>query len=92
MTEAAQRQDAFSSFMNLASLQVMLHELASGIDIRDWEIMGRFQPKDLWANAEVFDQALEAYAGEYARLDMPVRRYACLEDFLSSYLPAAEES
>ncbi|MBR4691846.1 MAG: nucleotidyltransferase domain-containing protein [Oscillospiraceae bacterium] len=85
MWEAADRSDLFSSYMNLGSLQLMLRELAEGAGTGELEIMDRFEPADLRGNAEVFDAALEAYAGEYAKLGMPVRRFADLDAFLDAY-------
>lgn len=85
MWEAADRGDLFSSYMNLGSLQLMLRELAEGAGTGELKIMDRFEPADLRGNAEVFDAALEAYAGEYAKLGMPVRRFADLDAFLDVY-------
>ena len=86
MTEAARRGDVFSSFMNLGSLQQMLHALAEEAGTEDFEIMDRFDPYDLTGNAAVFDAALERYSGEYARLGMKLRRFPDLDAFLAEYL------
>lgn len=88
MYEAADRGDVFSSYMNLGSLQLMLRELAERAGTGEIGIMDRFDPADLRGNAEVFDAALETYAGEYAKLGMPVRRFADLDAFLDDYLSA----
>ena len=87
MTEAAQHGDVFSSFMNLGSLQLMIHELAEGAGTADQEIMARFDPEDLRVNAVVFDAALERYAAEYEKRGMKIRRFENLEAFLADYLP-----
>ena len=50
MAEAADRDDMYSSFMNLVSLQDMLYETAEGIKIDDFEIMDKFDPQDLENN------------------------------------------
>ena len=86
MREASVRGDVYSSFMNLGSLQLMLHELSGKFALEDMEIMDRFDAQDPAGNAEVFDAALERYAKEYVRLGMEIRRFADLEAFLAEYL------
>ena len=50
MAEAADRDDMYSSFMNLLSLQDMFHEIAAGIEVDDFEIMDKFDPQNLENN------------------------------------------
>ena len=44
MTEAAGRDDVYSSFMNLLSLQWMFYEIAECIAVDGFEIMDKFSP------------------------------------------------
>ena len=45
MAEAAGRNDVYSSFMNLLSLQWMFYEIAECIAVDGFEIMDKFNPK-----------------------------------------------
>ena len=86
MGEAAERGDLFSSFMNLASLQLMLDDIAAEVDITERDAMAGFDPRDLGQNAQVFDNVLEAYLEEYRRAGMEPRRFADVDGFLADYL------
>ena len=85
MAEAADRDDVYSSFMNLLSLQNMFHEIAEGIAVDDIEIMDQFDPKDLEGNADVFNQALSTYLAEYEKVGMKPKRYGNVEEFVEDY-------
>ena len=56
MAEAADRDDVYSSFMNILSLQWMFYEIAEYIAVADFEIMDKFNPKNLEENVDVFDR------------------------------------
>ena len=47
MAEAADRDNVYSSFMNLLSLQYMFHEITECIAVDGFEIMDKFNPKNL---------------------------------------------
>ena len=85
MAEAADRDDVYSSFMNLLSLQNMFHEIAEGIAVDDIEIMDQFDPKDLEGNADVFNQALSTYLAEYEKVGIQPKRYGNVEEFVEDY-------
>ena len=86
MGDAAERNDVFSSFMNLAAFQSMFEEIYSGVDIPYSNIMEKFKPENLRENAESFDDALERYAQEYKKIGLPVTCYADADDFAAVYL------
>lgn len=86
MPEATERGDAFASFMNLASLQFMLEEIASENAIPKFQVMEEFDANDLAKNAKLFDDALEDYRQEYDKLGMEVRRFASVDEFVKAYL------
>ena len=86
MPEAAERGDAFSSFMNLASLQYMLEEITAENAIAKFSVMEEFDANNLVKNAKIFDDALEDYRQEYERLGMEPVRYASVDEFLKEYL------
>ena len=85
MSEAADREDVYSSFMNLLSLQYMVHEISEGIAVDDIEIMDQFDPQNLEENARVFDRALSSFLAEYEKAGMRPKRYGCVEEFAEDY-------
>ena len=85
MSEAADRDDVYSSFMNLLSLQYMFHEIAEGIAVEDFEIMNKFNPKNLEQNAGVFDKALSNYLAEYEKVGISPKRYGNVAEFADDY-------
>ena len=79
MEEAADKKDVFSSFMNLASLHLMIDEIAEDVAIEPFNRMDKYCPGDLESNVAVFDDALNTYLLEY-------KHFASVEDFLDCYL------
>lgn len=85
ISEAANRNDVYSSFLNLLSLQCMLHEIAEGIAVDDFEIMDQFDPNHLEKNAGVFNRALRGYLAEYEKVGICPKRYENVEKFAEDY-------
>ena len=85
MVEAAGRNDAYSSFMNLLSLQYMLHEIAECIAVDDIEIMDKFNPQKPEENVDVFDQALNQYLVEYEKAEIYPRHFESVTEFVEDY-------
>ena len=92
MTEAADRDDMYSSFMNLLSLQEMIHEIAEEIEVDDFEIMDKFDPQDLENNVRVFDKAMSNYLAEYEKVGMRPKRYGSVEEFEKDYCKAVQNN
>ena len=88
MSEAADRDDVYSSFMNLLSLQYMFHEIAESITVDDFEIMDKFDPKILDRNVGVFNKALSSYLAEYEKVGICPKRYGSVEKFAEDYCKA----
>jgi hypothetical protein len=86
MPEAAERGDAFASFMNLASLQYMFEEIRAESAIPKFSVLEEFDATDLAKNAKIFDDALEDYRQEYVKLGMEPVRYASVDEFVKAYL------
>ena len=82
MAEAAGRDDVYSSFMNLLSLQYMIHEIAECIAVNDFEIMDKFNPKNLEENVEVFNNALSNYLAEYEKVGICPRHFESMTEFV----------
>ena len=84
MTEAAGRDDVYSSFMNLLSLQWMFYEITESIAVDGFEIMDKFNPKNLEENVDVFDQALNKYLAEYGKVGICPRHFESVAEFIES--------
>ena len=85
MAEAAGRNDVYSSFMNLLSLQYMFHEITECIAVDDFEIMDKFNPKKLEENVDVFDQALNKYLAEYEKAGICPKHFENVTEFFEDY-------
>lgn len=85
MTEAADRDDVYSSFMNLLSLQYMFYEIAEGIEMDVPEIMDKFDSQNLEKNVGVFDKALSSYLGEYEKAGITLKHFENVTEFADAY-------
>ena len=85
MAEAAGRDDVYSSFMNLLSLQWMFYEMAECIAVDDFEIMDKFTPQKLEENVDVFDNALSNYLAEYEKVEICPRHFKNVTEFVEDY-------
>lgn len=85
MVEAAGRDDVYSSFMNLLSLQYMFHGIAEYIEVDDFEIMDKFNPKKLEENVDAFDQALNKYLAEYGKVGICPKHFESVTEFAENY-------
>ena len=86
MPEAAERQDIFSSFMNLLSLQLMLQDIDGDVAVEKLRFMDRFDPEDPARNTLLFDAMLTEYHKEYEKLGMAERRFENVDAFAERYL------
>lgn len=86
MQEAADKEDLFSSFMNMVSFRFMLHEIAENVTVNEFEIMDSFDPRNPVKNLEAFDNALDRYLEEYRKAGIQPKCYANVNDFLVDYL------
>lgn len=85
MQEAAESSNVFSSFMNMASLQSMIHEVAEDVAINDFEIMDSFDPNNLEKNSGAFDNALSRYLEEYHKAGIQPKCFATVNEFFNNY-------
>ena len=86
MVEAADRNDVYSSFMNLLSLQYMFHEITECIAVDDFEIMDKFNAQKPEENADVFDQALNKYLAEYEKAGICPRHFENVTEFVADFM------
>lgn len=85
MDEAAGRNDVYSSFMNLLSLQWMFYEIAECIAVDGFEIMDKFNPKNLEENVDVFIQALNKYLAEYEKVGICPKHFESMTEYAEDY-------
>jgi len=85
MNEAALNDDIYSSFMNMASFQLMLNEIESGVAITHHDLLARFDSGNLHNNFEVFNNVLSLFLREYEKAGMEAKRYIDIDAFLSAY-------
>ena len=84
--EAASNQDTFASFMNMCNLHYMFSEIASETNIGNYNIMGAYQPDDLEANVQIFDEYLKKYEQVYQKAGLRVQKYSDVDAFVADYL------
>lgn len=89
MEEAADREDLFSSFMNMVSFRYMIHEIAENVAVNEFEIMDSFDPYYPEKNLEAFDNALGTYLEEYRKAGIRPKCYANVDEFFADYLAEA---
>lgn len=60
-------------------------QLISWMESGDYEVMNCYDPNDLKATAEVFDDILNSYSEEYEKVGIQVKRYANIDEFVQDY-------
>ena len=65
---------------------MLSEEIGSEYNIGDYEVMNCYDPNDLKATAEVFDDILNSYSEEYEKVGIQVKRYADIDEFARDYL------
>ena len=83
--EAADKGDAYSSFMNMCFLQNMIDEIAAGVDIGTVDLMENYDPDNLRNNVLLFDRFLAGYETLYSKAGIEVNRFANVDEFVRSY-------
>ena len=86
MRQAAETNDRHLAFMSLVSLDQMLSEIGSGVDISPLNAVSVYDPEDLEKTADGFDTVLNAYLQEYSRAGMKAAVYPDPDTFFAVYL------
>ncbi len=86
MQAAAQTGDRHLAFMSLASLDEMLSDIRSGVDIGPLDAVSVYDPEDLDKTARGFEAVLRAYLREYGRAGLKAAVYQDIDAFLAAYL------
>ena len=85
MAEAAERNDLFASFMNLAWFQGMLQGISAEVDIPQFSILDRFDSVHLERNAALFDDTLAEYEAVYRQAGIEPVHYRDVDAFVQAY-------
>lgn len=86
MVQAAERGDRHLAFMSLESLNEMLNDIRSEVDIGTYDVLSAYDPGDLRKTADGFDRILRLYLQEYEKAGLHPARYADVDEFVSAYL------
>ena len=84
--EASDRQDVFSSFMNMVSFQSMMDEIAKNVAVNECDVMSGFDSHDVEHNWTIFENALNGYLDEYRKAGISPRCYENVNEFIDHYL------
>ena len=84
--EAEDRNDVFASYVNLCNLHLMFSEIATGVNIGTYDIMGEYNPDCLEDNVALFDKYLDKYAQVYKQAGIELRSFADVDAFVVDYL------
>jgi predicted nucleotidyltransferase len=86
MVQAAEKGDRHLAFMSLESLNEMLNDISSEVDIRTYDVLSAYDPGDLRKTADGFDRILRQYLNEYEKAGLRPARYADVDEFVAAYL------
>ena len=84
--EAYLNNDVFSSFINMCSLQYMLNDINNEVNIGQYHVIDEYNPNDLKANISVYDKYLSKYKEVYESVNLKVKHYNNIDEFVSEYL------
>ena len=85
MRAAAETGDRHLAFMSLVSLDEMLSDIRSRVDICPLDAVSVYDPEDLERTARGFDAVLRDYLWEYSRSGMRAAVYQDIDAFLAAY-------
>ena len=86
MVQAAERSDRHLAFMSLESLNEMLNDIRSEVDIGMYDVLSAYNPGDLRKTAYGFDRILRLYLQECEKAGLRPARYADVDEFISAYV------
>ena len=86
MAQAAEKGDRHLAFMSLESLNEMLNDISSEVDIGTYDVLSAYDPGDLRKTADGFDRVLRQYLKEYEKAGLRPARYADVDEFAAEYM------
>ena len=85
MYVAAQNNNRYLAFMSLISFYSMLSEIAGEWEIGNYDSLAIYNPDNLYATAQAFDDILNAYLSEYRKVGLSARYYKNIDAFICDY-------
>lgn len=82
----AEKGDRHLAFMSLESLNEMLNDISSEVDIGTYDVLSAYEPGDLRKTADGFDRILRQYLKEYEKAGLRPARYADVDEFAAEYM------
>ena len=90
MTLAAETGDRHLAFMTLSSLNEMITDISSEMEIGTYDVLSVYDPDDLKKTAEGFDRVLQEYLQEYKKAGIVPKRYENIDAFVDAYTRTRE--
>lgn len=86
MYVAADKNDKHLAFMSMISLNAMFSEVSEETEIGDYNVLKCYYPQSLMKTAKAFDGLINNYLKEYHKVDLQVKRYKDIDEFVRCYL------
>lgn len=86
MFAAAESSNRHLAFMSMLSMNVMISEIGSEVEINDYDVLGGYEPQNLQAAAMAYDDVINSYLAEYKNANIQVCHYPDIDEFVRDYL------
>lgn len=86
MYAAAESGNRHLAFMSLISLNTMLSEISSNVNIGSYDVFWEYDSQDLHETAKSYDNILNEYLKEYKKAGIQVKQYSDIDAFMQDYL------
>ncbi|MBO5937678.1 MAG: nucleotidyltransferase domain-containing protein [Clostridia bacterium] len=84
--QAANKNDVFSSFVNMCCFNYMLSDISAEFNIGDYNIMDEYNPERLTDNVLIYDKYLEEYEKVCNKVGIKIKRFSDVDAFVADYL------
>ncbi len=82
---AADTEDKYYSFMNMFFSQLFLDEMYESFHIPEVDLISSYDPTDLRADADIFDEAAKEFLMIYDKIGLKVNHYSDTEELKNLY-------
>lgn len=86
MYVAAKENQPHLAFASMCSLDAMLSEIRSGVEIGTYDVFKHYNSHDLAKTASGYDEVLKEYLKEYQKAGLEVKGYSDIDAFVKDYL------
>lgn len=86
MYMAAETGNRYLAFMSLVSTHEMYLEIGSEVDIGGYDVLGGYDPQDIYKTAKAYDDVLDEYLEEYKKAGIQAKHYPDIDAFVADYL------